>query len=128
MITKEEFEKTYIRIMDSLRDNAFKGRKNCEGVACDECPLKPFCHAYGSSKHYRAFDVIEIVEKWGAEHPVITRADKYKEVFGTYPKYKNNDLFCPGEARIKDNCLALNCDACKNQYWNEEYVEPKKEN
>ena len=127
MLTRKEYEDTYVRMMNSLRDKDYKGRKNCNYVVCKDCPLKGFCDDNSSSKKYRVFDLIEIVEKWGKEHPIITRADKYKEVFGIGPIFRDGIYICPGEA-IKDCGPHYSCNECKEQYWNEEYVEPKKEN
>lgn len=42
MLSKEEFKRTYIRMMDSLRDPLdpnLKGRADCKGVCCNCCPL-----------------------------------------------------------------------------------------
>ncbi len=136
-MTKEEFKKTYIRMMDSCRytRDLYNGQPNCRGVACnsDSCPFFNFCNENGSEKSdvsYNAFEIIEAVEKWGQEHPIKTRAQKYKEVFGVYPKYRDTDrLFCPGAAKDKDYCDTHGCDTCKLDYWyTEEYIEPEKEN
>lgn len=64
MISKEEYKKTYIRMMDSIRNN-HKGSPSCEGVPdCDICPLKDACHGIINAPEF-----IEVVEKWGKEHP-----------------------------------------------------------
>ena len=126
MITKEEFKKTYIRMMDTKRTGCIN-EPNCNGLLCVGCPFSNLCDNNGSI--YNAFEAIELVEKWGKEHPIITRADKFKEVFGTYPKYREDDtLLCPGEARDIDYCDSHTCEECKSNYWNREYVEPEKEN
>lgn len=50
---------------------------------CDNCPLTP-CNVF-EEKHPE--QAVSIVEKWAKEHPVQTKADKFKEVFGiTLPK------------------------------------------
>jgi len=128
MLTRKEYENTYVRMMDSLRDKNYKGRKNCNNVVCKDCPLEGFCEDSSSSKNYRIFDLIEIVEKWGKEHPIITRAEKYKEVFGTRPVYSDDVFICPGAIRDIDLCNIHLCEDCKEEYWNGEYVEPEKEN
>ena len=128
MITKEEFKKTYIRMMDSVRGNHYKGSKTCNGIECEDCPLSKFCNDDSSSRNYRVFDLIEMVEKWGKEHPIITRADKYKEVFGVEPKYLGGSFICPGIPRDQDYCDSHTCEECKSNYWNAEYIEPEKEN
>lgn len=135
MMTKEEFKKTYIRMIDFYRKqrpfyDETKGRPNCSGLPCSEfCPFYTnCCNVDGESIQYNAFEAIEIVEKWGKEHPIITRADKYKEVFGAEPKYIGGSFICPGIPRDQDYCDSHTCEECKSNYWNEEYVEPEKEN
>jgi len=134
MITKEEFKKTYIRMMDSYRkDGVYKGEPNCRGLSCNNaCPFYGVCCDNeidkGSDLTYNVFEIIEMVEEWGKEHPLITRADKYKEVFGIQPKYNGDDVFiCPGKAKDDYWCRTHSCEGCKEDYWNGEYVEPEKE-
>jgi hypothetical protein len=67
MITKEEYQKTLIRIWDSVRDDNHKGEGSCAGVICKTCPIEFGC---GTVMSY--YDVVEFVEKWGKEHPIKT--------------------------------------------------------
>ena len=76
MLTKEEFKKEYIRMMDSIRDKKTSA-PNCYNVLCSKCPLYNVCHddttdynenTYESAS-YKAFKIIEIVEEWAKEHP-----------------------------------------------------------
>lgn len=46
-----------------------------------------------------------IIMDWAKEHPIITNADKFKEVFG----------------------FELSCEECEYNFWNQEYKEPKEE-
>ena len=130
MITKEEFKKTFIRMMDTKRTGWAGGwsihEPNCNGLLCNSCPFNNLCD--NNSSIYNAFEAIELVEKWGKEHPIVTRADKYKEVFGIEPKYLGGSFICPGTPRNQDYCDSHTCEECKSNYWNEEYVEPEKEN
>jgi hypothetical protein len=58
MITKEEYQKTLIRIWDSVRDDNHKGEGSCAGVICKTCPIEFGC---GTVMSY--YDVVEFVEK-----------------------------------------------------------------
>lgn len=105
-MTREEYEKTYVRMMDSVRtDEFYQGHKNCEGVPCEECPIVNICQK--ASLGFSAFAIMETVKKWGKEHPIITNADKFKEVFGFDPI---------GNVYTADEV----------EFWKSEYVEPKK--
>lgn len=122
-MTREEYEKTYVRMMDSLRGEVFKGVKNCTGVDCGTCPLKSVCEC--KSLSFSVFPIIEVVEKWGKEHPAITNADKFEEVFGCKPQHKDGTYLCPpfGDG----DCLANICAYCRRDYWESEYAAPKKD-
>ncbi len=120
MLTKEEYKKTFIRMMDSLRTTNL-GSFDCRGVYdCNECPLA----SIDCDSAQNAFEIVETVEQWGKEHPIVTNADKFKEVFGTEPKDGISDWLCPSFAL---KCCPHNgCDNCKKSFWEAEYKEPKK--
>lgn len=122
-MTREEYEKTYIRMMDSLRSKEYKGRDSCIGVECCMCPIHDNC--YINSTTFNIFSIMDVVEKWGKEHPAITNADKFEEVFGHKPQHKDGTYLCPpfGDG----DCLANICAYCRRDYWESEYVAPKKE-
>lgn len=127
MLTREEYEKTYVRMMDSLREHN-KGEHSCQDVSCKDCPFYSFCGV--NSKTYDTFAFIEAVEKWGKEHPIVTNADKFEEVFGVMPMrdIETRRWLCPMDAGLvkeRDDCNGFNCDICKEEFWNSEYVEPK---
>ena len=122
---KEEFKKEYVRMMDSARNDKNKGRGNCDGVSCSVCPLDDFCW-----NSINAFETIEAVEKWAKEHPIVTMAGKFKEVFGVEPKNALNDLTCPtamGFMHMRCGSSATSCTECKEKFWTSEYKEPGKE-
>ena len=81
MLTKEEYKKTYIRMMDSNRIY-FKGARSCDGVSCSKCPVHSLCKE-PTSESFQASEIIELVEQWGKDHPVVTNREKWKEVFGS---------------------------------------------
>lgn len=116
MLSKEEFQRTYIRMMDSLRDPLnpnLKGRSDCKGVCCDCCPLNKLDDGKSttcSNMTYVAMDVIEIVEQWGKDHPVMTNGDKFREVFGRDPLDGTHKY-----------------DHYYTAFWGSEYIPPKKE-
>ena len=129
MLDKETFKKEYIRMMDSIRPDRCKGGMNCHGVNCVECNLNVIC-CNDKSNIYQAFETIEIVEKWTKENPVMTIADKFEEVFGVVPDLAelNGAKWCPhcmGFGNYNEYCSG-SCSACKAQFWNSEYKEPKK--
>ncbi len=116
MLSKEEFQKTFIRMMDSVRhDQDVKGEANCDFVYCCDCPLGKIADSANGSDTcfnmaYSAMDIIEIVEKWGKEHPITTNGDKFREIFGIDP--------LNGLKKYDGYCTA---------FWGSEYIPPKKE-
>lgn len=70
MMNKEEYIKAVIAMWDSMRNDFFKGRDDCIGVRCSECPLSDTdaycCDCCNQAKYI--FDVYNIIEKWHKEH------------------------------------------------------------
>ena len=66
---------------------------------------------------------VEIVEKWSKEHPIVTNAMKFKEVFGCEPYETMTIRYCPPVAYRTSKCMR-NCEECK-VWWDEEWKEPK---
>ena len=106
MISREEYEKTFVRMMDSIRENG-KGRANCNGVDCTSCPFSIECAKDDQSNPFKAAFFCEIVEQWGKEHPVITNGKKFEEVFGM--RRYENECFKP----ISEKCACGHCSTCK---------------
>lgn len=79
MISKEEYQKTLVRMWDSIRDDEHKGELSCLGLRCGNCPLSYV--GCGAIKHYA--DVVEFVEKWAKEHPIETNGSRFLK---NYPK------------------------------------------
>ena len=133
MLTKEEYQRDYIRMMDSLRveGSTYKGKLGCEGVDCKDCPFgdNGYCRSGDGSK---VFEFIEIVEKWSKEHPIVTMRDKFIEVWGVEPKNPTiHYQLCPllfGLEKEHHDCDESNCIECKDNFWNSEYKSPVKEN
>lgn len=62
-----------------------------------------------------------IVEKWAKEHPVMTNAMKFKEVFGYEHININGNHECP--PRDENECNFKYCKDCQ-KWWDKEYKEP----
>jgi len=127
MLSKEEFKKELVRMWDTLREK-HKGVHGCEGIeSCKECPLHKCClNKLDDDQVYNAMEIIEIVEKWSKEHPIVTNRDKFKEVFGINLYDTTHEcvgLTCPSNAF---STLPTDCRTCPhNGYWSKEYKEPK---
>ncbi len=122
-----QFQRDLVRMWDSVRTH-HKGNIKCLGVSCDKCPLvSHVCGTHGTT--FYAEKTIEIVSNWAKEHPIVTMADKYKEVLGVEPKEKGGDGYiCPHFAGFANvECRDKSCEVCKDEFWNSEYKPPKKE-
>lgn len=124
MITREEYEKGVIRMMDSMRSSNI-GAANCVGVECEEgCPMyATYCK--DASCAYTAYKKVEIVEEWLKDHPKITRRQKFEELMEKhFPEVSVDD--CAADLQSPEiGCGFEGCDAC-SEYWDGEYVEPSK--
>ena len=111
-------------MMDSMRKH-HKGELKCSGVECGDCPISGCCSAI--SRIEAAYTIVEIVEKWGKEHPIVTNADKYREVFGVSPTAIDvGNFVCPERVGFSGICKATNnCTSCKINFWTSEYKAPK---
>lgn len=116
MMTKEEYKENVIRMWDSLREDEYKGNEYCEGVVCDDCPL--YKKACGS---LYAYEALEIIENWAKEHPIVTNADKFKEMFGFDMTICWDNEFPCNECQFCD--IDGTCNS-KEKFWNAEYKEP----
>lgn len=124
-MTREEYEKTFVRMMDSMRGEKDRGGRDCFGVDCNSCPLGGVCRAQATVA-FDVFEIIEAVEKWGKEHPLVTRADKFEEVFGRSPRPTDDTAYvCPKRVGfdVKD-CHRAICTTCAKAFWESEYIEP----
>ncbi len=131
MMTKEEYQKTLIRMWDSLRGDACKGDSNCNGVKCTICPLKPICRK--ENIFLDIYDVIEFVEKWAKEHPAKTNREVFMEAmqekFGDALDLDilNGMLDEQGCNLINGECHSSgSCKTCdQSKFWDKEYQEVK---
>ncbi len=102
----------------------FKTQKRmCKAVNnCENCPLYEGCDCENSSfvNPYRA---VAVVEKWAKEHPVVTRQDKFLEIFPNAPISHNMIDICPSKVDVLQKCPKVTpdtlnmCVFCKREYW-----------
>lgn len=78
---------------------------------CDKCPINDkleACYACSPDAWVKSgIDVVDIVEKWATDHPVITNKDKFEEVFGVdFPEltqtWLNTEYKEPEKREAKD--------------------------
>ena len=91
----------------------------CNQIGCLECEFTNKnivdCNNYIVSNPQKAEFIIM---NWAKENPIITNADKFKEVFGV--DINKNDC-C-----LKVECNYSNCGECEwDDFWYREYIEPK---
>lgn len=111
-----EFIKEYYRLCHSY-------------MSCSECIFKQNaptrgCHDY--IQHYPEKSA-QIVEKWSHEHPVMTNAMKFEEIFGGKPRIPpSNELICPPPFTWPEG-KCTDCVECK-KWWGDPYKKPEKKN
>jgi len=96
---------------------------------CTDCPLKELasfagykaCRIYMLNECEKA---ISAVEAWSKEHPIITNARKFEEVFGQKPQSINGIIYCPPFKPGAINCDHVDCMKCL-EWWDKQYEEPE---
>ena len=128
-----QYQKDLVRMWDSLRTEN-KGASNCGSVLCAKCPFyRVVCTSdCYTGVSFNAEKAIEIANGWAKEHPFVTNEQKYKEDWGVEPRNEKGVLCCPkymGLLKDLSKCHPISgeCEACKEEFWGSEYVEPKKE-
>ena len=136
MLTRDELKSTVERIFNSLRESEIVDAEClCDQICCDNnCPFHDtsFSSCECPSSYARIdkiYNTLEYVESWAKEHPIVTMADKYKEVFGVEPKGKSGASVCPRSVGFDDvECkIGGGCEDCRNEFWHSEYKPPKRE-
>ena len=114
----------FVEVMKNLRRMC--NCDNQDGYECDNCPLS--IGNNGTNDGCNLFSMIhpakteKIIMDWAKEHPPITNADKFREVFGY--EVDKSGYGCNG---VDFGCLA-DCEKCEYKYfWNKEYKEQKNE-
>ena len=109
-----EFLKDYQRMCRSY--------KNC----IDGCPLHEK-ECFGASlivfENNSFNEMVDAVEQWSKERPVVTNAMKFEEVFGRPPKSLSGDWYCP--PIVTEPCIGVDCKMCR-RWWEEPYKEQAK--
>ena len=120
MMTEEEFQRNLIKMWDSIR-STHKGEETCDGVCCANCPLNKEVCRVDTNTVLHSYKAIEIVENWAKEHPIVTNADKFREVFG---KEIRKDSCVNPTITCEDceYCNGCECDA-GNRFWDVGYKE-----
>lgn len=67
-----------------------ESNRMCESFEnCHECPLNMASRKYEETCRFMTkthpAEVVEVIEQWSKEHPIITNVRKFKEVFGVLP-------------------------------------------
>lgn len=93
-------------------------------TGCNCCPLvnRPYGESCDSIDPHGA---VVLVEQWAKEHPVVTNAMKFNEVFRMEPINSNGIYLCPPRTVRARDCPD-DCGKCR-KWWDEEYKEPPKE-
>jgi len=108
--------------------NEYKRMCESTGGGCAVCPMST-----GNNKHNVTCshlltkcpeDACKIVEQWSKEHPIITNAMKFKEVFGHKPQSINGIIFCPPVTPGAFECDRVDCMKCL-EWWDKQYKEPE---
>lgn len=93
-------------------------------VWCNECPLGTSEENCRELVNKKPKEAEEIIMKWAAEHPAMTNAEKFREVFGTKVITERgcDGIRCPGAG---DEYIP--CEICPYYgFWEKEYKEPVK--
>lgn len=129
MLTKEEYLNGLAKMFDTIRSFP-TGEPNCDGVLCSDCPFHKG-NACNTNEPEHVFEVIQIVEDW-LKRPIVTRADKFEEVFGFRPIhcYEKNAYSCPHDIGSPIQCITTDdgkycdCEKCRKDFWESEYTAP----
>lgn len=122
MMTKEEYKENLIRMWDSVRKNECKGQITCLGVRCEDCPLNwEVCQCSSHSVDVlNVYKAIEAVENWAEQHPIVTNAEKFREVFGMEKLPFYSCIYTNADCRDCEHFIGMGCKA-NGDFWNAEY-------
>lgn len=107
-------------------------RQMCTGRSCDDCPVgKDLCVTGAVSR--RSDEelrlAVERIEEWGETHPLITNAEKFREVFGYNGAVVNDvkpganmyrSLGSCGYTECTEQCASRCYPRCP-MWWNDPY-------
>ena len=117
----------YYSAIEYLRDARDMCNDYIKNDYCDRCYF--YSEAYEACyreqrEYYEPDKAVEVVTKWSKEHPILTNAQKFEEVFG-YPPQSPIGMSCPPKPETWD-CSALECPVCM-KWWDEPYKESEHE-
>lgn len=99
-------------------------RRMCKTYDCTGCPLNNRTCRIGMGSAENDEEIINIVEKWAAYHPVKTRQSEFLKLFPHASIHVNGQLqICPKTIDTNYECnveKAGNCNICESKYWLEE--------
>ena len=86
-----------------------EARRMCQSyVGCGGCPASSFdCLVSVESECSDPTETVRIVEEWSKEHPIQTRAEKFREVFGKSPISCTGKYMMPPMGELK-------CEECES--------------
>ena len=103
----------------------------CESVACKNCPMDETLGICDLAPLDFTDEIIEsaikVVEKWARDHPVITNAKKFEEVFGPVNKIEMSTTTTSISTKDPQPYNNIKVDkylAIYEDWWNQEYKEP----
>lgn len=109
--------------MDAVDFLLYKTRY-CDSHFCDECPIYNECEADDTRR--AAEKIVEEMEKWAKEHPIITRATVFFNQYPDAPKASDGYPVigpCAISKKYKDKqdrgCLGDKCLECRKEFWEE---------
>lgn len=95
---------------------------------CSECKLynKKGSYCIVDTNEYTE-KAVQIVEKWGKEHPVKTRQSEFLKRFPNAKTMGGVIAICPNDIdstyRNMEYCDHSFCEECGKKYWNEEVTD-----
>lgn len=100
---------------------------------CSECQLHEnfkedgYVYCIADVSEY-AEKAVQIVEKWGKDHPVKTRKSEFLKMFPNAEMVNIERTFCVAHFDITKKCKGVNpseeqCIACRYRFWNEEVTD-----
>ena len=113
MLSREEYKREYIRMMDSVRDkdSMYINQACCAGVNCDDCFLHDGYGCICDCEGVHAYEIIERVEKWSKEHHY-SKSDK---PIGKWEQIDNDtDTFFTMHQYKCSNCGKIQIAKSKN--------------
>lgn len=110
--TIEDFARMCNKMGLECKECPLSSENNCEGEFCDDFIIK-----FPDKAN-------EIILKWGAEHPVKTRQEKFLEMFPNADVNARGVLeICPFKLEKEVKCRSEYCEECRQNYWSEEVEE-----